>query len=232
MLVTPSTLSLISSKKVNDNMRSVISGLIVDHSCLQNPWEFVPFAGQTCLESMGWTYDREIWGNTPAQIRYDTRTDLGNTAAVDGDGYLYRGRTGIQITGKANTTYFRDWCKSRFSDVPDFVTEPDKMNTDPWEGLGPIWYWETHKYLGYSLSWWASKGDNEAITKAINGGLNGYKERISFTLKTALLVLGSPSVSAFQIKAGLIPVDGIAGPSTWRAIYATLKTQPTLTFSL
>lgn len=199
---------------------------------LQNPWEFVPFAGQTCHESMGWTYDREIWGNTPAQVRYDVRTDLGNTPQVDGDGYLYRGRTGIQITGKYNTTLFRDWCKSKFQNVPDFVADPDLMNTDPWEGLGPIWYWETHRYLGVTLSEWAAKGDNEAITKSINGGLNGYKERVQYSLKAALIVLNFDSVKSFQAEAGLADVDGIAGRNTWRAIYANLKTMPALKFSL
>ncbi len=236
MNITPATLSTISGKPVNDNMKSVIKGLMMESSCLRNAWEFVPFIGQTCHESMGWTYDREIWGPTPAQVKYDTRTDLGNSPKVDGDGYLYRGRTGIQITGKANTTSYWNWCKSRFSDVPDFVSDPDKMNTDPWEGLGPIWYWHTHTYLGRYLSQWASDGSNEAITRCINGGLNGYKERVSCTLKAGLLLLGSGigsgAVRLFQTNAGLLPTDGIAGPNTWRAIYSELKKLQPLTFSL
>nr|WP_234826056.1 hypothetical protein [Sinorhizobium meliloti] len=45
-------------------------------------------------------------GPTPAQQRYDTRTDLGNTPERDGDGCLYGGRTGMQLPsfdGKATT---------------------------------------------------------------------------------------------------------------------------------
>lgn len=48
---------------------------------------------QLMHESGSFKWDQKIWGPTPAQARYDTRTDLGNTAAKDGDGYLYRGRT-------------------------------------------------------------------------------------------------------------------------------------------
>lgn len=66
-------------------------------------------------ESGDFRYDREIWGPTPAQQRYDTRTDLGNTPEKDGDGYLYRGRTGMQLTAKDNYRQFRDWCRAAAS---------------------------------------------------------------------------------------------------------------------
>ncbi|MCO6426345.1 hypothetical protein ACVMB3_004514 [Sinorhizobium meliloti] len=98
-------------------------------------------------------YDREIWGPMPAQQRYDTRTDLGNKPEKDGDGYLYLGRTGMQLTGKDNYRQFRNWCRAAGLDCPDFVKNPDAVNTDPWEGLVPLFYWDTR-----DLYRWAEGG--------------------------------------------------------------------------
>ncbi|ASJ62207.1 hypothetical protein NKZ03_26420 [Sinorhizobium meliloti] len=85
-------------------------------------------------ESGDFCYDREIWGPTPAQQRYDTRRSRQH-AGKDGDGYLYRGRTGMQLTGKDNYRQYRNWCRAAGLDYPDFVKDPDAVNADPWEGL-------------------------------------------------------------------------------------------------
>lgn len=107
---------------------------------------------QLMHESGSFKWDQEIWGPTPAQARYDTRTDLGNTPDADGDGYLYRGRGAIQITGKANYGAFRDWCRTNGYSPPDFVAKPDLVNSDPWEGLAPLWYWSTRNLNSSALN--------------------------------------------------------------------------------
>lgn len=186
---------------------------------LDQPHRLAQFVAQVMHESAEFRYDRELWGPTPAQKRYDTRTDLGNSPQADGDGKLYMGRTAIQITGRANYAQFRDWCRRIEPAAPDFVLQPDKVNTDPWEGLGPLWYWDTRK-----LNRYADTGDVETVTKRINGGLNGYPDRLDYLTRTSLVLLGyGPlDVSKFQRDAGLEQVDGDAGPKTRSALHTAL----------
>lgn len=182
------------------------------------------FLPQLLHESADFRFDREIWGPTPAQKRYDTRTDLGNTAAADGDGKLYMGRTGIQITGKANYQAFRDWCRARINpQAPDFVAKPDLVNSDPWEGLGPFWYWDVGNPERKSLNRYADAGNAEMITRRINGGLNGFDDRLDYLTRTSLVLLGyqPTDVKAFQTARGLV-ADGVAVPATRSALHGEL----------
>jgi putative chitinase len=186
---------------------------------LNKPHREVQFFAQLMHESGEFRYDKEIWGPTPAQERYDVRTDLGNTKAKDGDGKKYMGRAGIQITGKANYEEFTEWCRKNIDkDAPDFVKYPEKINTDPWEGLVPIWYWTTR-----NLNKYADRGDIEQITKAINGGLNGYDDRINKYVRLALTQLGYSvnGLEAFQRDHG-VKVDNDPGPRTRSALHTAL----------
>lgn len=185
---------------------------------LVSPHRLAHFLPQVMHESGNFVYDREIWGPTEAQVRYDVRADLGNTPAVDGDGKLYMGRTGIQITGKANYKAFRDWCRKSFGDVPDFVAEPGRVNEAPWEGLAPIWYWDKTK-----LNRYADENDIEMITRRINGGLNGYPDRLKKYDAVALVLLGygPRDIVKFQTDNGLA-TDGVGGPRTRAVMHKAL----------
>ena len=193
-------------------------GLLVPHRLAQ-------FLAQVMHESGEFRYDREVWGPTPAQQRYEDRADLGHSKAVDGEAFMFRGRTGIQITGRANTVAFHDWCLATIGgNVPDFERNPDAMLTDPWEGLGPIWYWDSRK-----LNRYADTGDIEMITRRVNGGLNGYADRLALYDRVALVFLGygPTEVRTFQTRAkaqGLYAgdVDGLSGPKTRSAMHKAL----------
>jgi putative chitinase len=232
MKLTAGTLAVVVGVAENANMQSIVKGLEAYKyaDSLDRPEILTHYLCQNAHESGGFHYDREIVNPnhlTKAQSGYEGRKDLGNTHK--GDGIKYVGRTGIQVTGRANTAAFRDWCTAEGMTPPDFEATPDAMNTDPWEGIAPIWYWHTRH-----LTEFAKRNDIEMITKRINGGLNGYEDRIRYYTKFALSFLGFSistiqqeisSVKAFQSKSG-IPADGDAGPKTRQALHDALSKLP------
>lgn len=210
---------LTAAQKSNAN--SVISALNTYGSKfgLDQPHREAQFLPQILHESGSFVYDREIWGPTAAQKKYDTRTDLGNTKAVDGDGKLRAGKGPIQVTGGSNEKQYTKWARATIDPkAPDFYAKPDLINTDPWEGLSAIWYWDSR-----GLNRYADQGDVETITVKINGGKNGLADRLNWYGRTALVMLGygPTDVSKFQ-KDAKIDVDGDVGPRTRSALHAAL----------
>ena len=228
MMVTPNTLAQIVGKAVNANMVSVIKGLAAHPVGLDRPVRLARFIGQLAHESGGFAYDHEL-GSHGYFNRYEGRADLGNTHP--GDGYLFRGRGGIQLTGRANYTLFTRWAKKQDSAAPDFTVTPDLLNTDPWEGLAPLFYWDTHTYRGKHINDWADAGDDEAVTRAINGGVNGLAERLRLTAVASAYLCGSASVRAYQ-GARQLAADGVAGPITRGMLHRDLSALPPVTFAL
>lgn len=146
---------------------------------INTPLRVAHFLGQVLHESGGFNYTGEIWGDTPAQLKYDTRVDLGNTPEADGDGKRYKGRGRIQITGRKN--YLE---ASKFFGI-DFIKEPELMEKEPWCMLVSGWFWKVNK-----LNAWADQDNITVITKKINGGLNGISDRIAWVgkVKSALKI--------------------------------------------
>src|SRR5215217_6044019 len=194
---------------------------------LDQPHRFAQFVAQLSHESMGFIHDAEIWGPTPAQQRYEDRKDLGHSNKVANEAHTYRGRTTIQITGRANYIAFRDWVRTHIDpNCPDFEANPDAVNTDPWEGLAPIWYWDSR-----NLNKYADTGNNEMITRVINGGLNGYGDRLERYSIIGMSILGFKYTAADRLKVqtkgqelGVYDgdLDGVDGPKTRAAIHQML----------
>ncbi|MBE7176461.1 MAG: glycoside hydrolase family 19 protein [Mucilaginibacter polytrichastri] len=148
-------------EKINGALNQTFSWYTID-----SPLRMAHFLAQVLHESSAFRYTAEIWGPTPAQKRYDTRTDLGNTPDADGDGYLYRGRGWIQLTGKTNYRM----ATQAFSQ--DFLNQPDLVQQYPWAALVSGWFWNRRK-----LNLLADADDFMLITKKVNGGLNGLDDR-------------------------------------------------------
>ena len=102
---------------------------------------------------------------------------MGNRDEASGDGYRFRGRGCIQLTGHAN--YFH---ASKACDV-DFVMEPDLVATPQYAAMTAGWFWSTHNCNAL-----AEAGDWTALTKKINGGTIGLEDRVKH-IREAIAVL-------------------------------------------
>ena len=103
-----------------------------------------------------------------ANMVYASR--MGNRDESSGDGYRFRGRGCIQLTGHANYFY-----AGQALGV-DFVAEPDLVATPKYAALTAGWFWATHK-----CNEAAEDGDWTKLTKIINGGTIGLDDRVAHT---------------------------------------------------
>lgn len=103
---------------------------------------------------------------------------MGNGDEQSGDGYRYRGRGLIQLTGKSNYT----WFAASLEITPEEATE--YLGTFEGAAQSACWFWETNK-----LNQWADAEDILTLTKRINGGTIGLEDRIKH-YKHAMHVLG------------------------------------------
>ncbi|MDD5150421.1 MAG: glycoside hydrolase family 19 protein [Flavobacterium sp.] len=104
-----------------------------------------------------------------ANLVYANR--LGNGNVFTGDGYRYRGRGYIQLTGKSNYTEFNKIVTDNVILNPDLVASKYPITVS-------AWFWQKT-----GLNQVADFGSNDqvitTITKKINGGTNGLTSRIA-----------------------------------------------------
>lgn len=99
---------------------------------------------------------------------YEGRKDLGNT--FKGDGTRFKGRGLIQITGRANYTAI-----SKDLGV-DFTANPELLSNSEYAVLSAFWYWRKRSLNRYCT---LKEDDFKTLTRRINGGLNGYADRLN-----------------------------------------------------
>ena len=139
---------------------------------IDTPIRAAAFLSQIGHESGRLAFCREIWGPTPAQLRYEGRRDLGNTQP--GDGKRFMGRGLIQLTGRANAANCRDGLREYLPDVPDFEAHPEQIEQPRWAAMSAGWFWSSHGCNAI-----ADTGDTERLTRRINGGVNGLDQRMA-----------------------------------------------------
>ena len=99
-----------------------------------------------------------------ASIAYADR--LGNGSQASGDGWKYRGRGLIQITGKSN---YRD-CGAVLG--LDLLSNPSLLEIPTNAAMSAGWFWSMN-----GLNALTDAGEIETLTRRINGGLNGLADR-------------------------------------------------------
>jgi putative chitinase len=128
---------------------------------IATPLSVAAFLAEIGVESGRLQFLAELWGPTLAQQEYDPPSEkakgLGNTDP--GDGFKYRGRGLIQVTGKANYAICGLALNLPLIEHPELLQQPDNA------ALSAAWFWHNN-----NLSQWADASNFLAVSRAINLG--------------------------------------------------------------
>jgi putative chitinase len=91
---------------------------------------------------------------------------MGNGPEESGDGWKYRGRGLIQLTGKENYTK----CSMGIFNDDRLVVNPIELLIPETALLSALWFWDSHNLSAIT--------DMTKLTRIINGGANGLSEKI------------------------------------------------------
>ncbi|MBY6239800.1 putative peptidoglycan-binding domain-containing protein [Methylosinus sp. Sm6] len=146
---------------------------IIEIASLTTPRRQAHFLAQIAHESAGMRTTVEY----ASGAAYEGRKDLGNTQS--GDGARFKGRGLIQLTGRANYMAYG------FELGLDLVGKPELAARFPAAALTAALYWRKR---GINVP--ADREDLEAVTRKINGGVNGLADRRVY-LAVAKRVIGA-----------------------------------------
>jgi putative chitinase len=174
---------------------------IFEQYAIDTPLRVAHFLAQTAHESEGFTHFVEnlnysaaglkntfpkyfhqvspaAYARNPEKIAnhvYASRMGNGNEAS--GDGWKFRGRGMIQLTGRDNYTHFSNDAGK------DAVQNPDLLSTPEGAAESAAWYWKER-----DINKPADEDDVVTVTKLINGGILGLDERKALLVKAKAVV--------------------------------------------
>jgi putative chitinase len=149
--------------------------------CAHESWNFTAttenlnYGPVALLKTFGKYFNEtnvEAYARKPEKIAnlvYGNR--MGNGPESSGDGFRYRGRGYIQLTGKINYQSFDKVVEE------DILTEPQLVATK-YPLLSAAWFWNSRN-LNVLADKGATDADVTAITKKVNGGTHGLVDRIA-----------------------------------------------------
>lgn len=150
---------------------------------------------------------------------------IGNGPEASGDGWRFRGRGYLQLTGRANYRVYGALLDLDLEGDPELAAAPDVC----W--LVAASFCARTRRSGKTLLEWADPDDPDVVmvTKGINGGTHGLQDRRDLTARALSAMTGEASVAEWQallLNAGFDPgpIDGLDGPKT-RAAKAAAEAQ-------
>ncbi len=148
--------------------------MIMEKYEINTPLRKMHFLAQFGHESGSLKYKEEI----ASGAAYEGRADLGNTQP--GDGRKFKGHGLIQLTGRHNHTQYANYVGE-----PDLIKNPQRIALEPLHSAGAAgWYWMTRK-----INPLADQDNIVAITKMINGGLNGLEDRRGYLARAKKVII-------------------------------------------
>ena len=111
----------------------------------------------------------QVYARNPEKIaNYVYANRMGNGNEASGDGWRFRGRAFIGITGRDNYQKYAnsEWC------VGDLMKNPDMLSQFPENQKASMWFWDTQ-----NLNKYADMCDIDKCSRIINGGTLGLANR-------------------------------------------------------
>ncbi|MGK0738109.1 hypothetical protein ACSFCX_14950 [Yokenella regensburgei] len=161
-----------------ENLNYSAKGMRRIFGCIKGPGQYNT-ANDDCnlgrLRDKLWS-NEALYAHKPENLANYVYADrMGNGSEGAGDGYKYRGRGMIQLTGKSEYRAFTNRHNEMSpDDIKDFVTNPELVSTNIEYGVES------------AFSFWVSKGLSKTangmnvyeVTAKVNGGQNGYADRL------------------------------------------------------
>lgn len=189
MLITRELLCTVTTPELADKWVNAINETCEEFA-IHSPYRIAGFLSNVAHESGGFKFVSEnlnysaaslmrVWSSRfptveiaqryamqPEKIANRAYADrMGNGDEASGDGWKYRGRGLIQLTGKNNYVAYSLACDNEALQKPDIVAEPKYAA----ESAG--WFWSVNR-----LNQLADAQDIQGMRKRINGGLNGLDD--------------------------------------------------------
>ena len=199
-----------SQAKIIAEVGAVLAATLESYD-ITNRLRIAHFLGQTCEESAGYRTTEEFASGK----EYEGRADLGNTQK--GDGPRYKGRGLLQLTGRAN---YADYGKALGVDLvnnPTLAAQPALSLKIACE------YWKRR-----NINADCDRDDVQAVTRKVNGGLNGLSDRIAFTQKAKAAVARLQAIALSGAAASAAAPAGAASADTAAAGVAPAQPRPVL----
>lgn len=151
------------------------------------------------------------YAHNPEKIGNRVYADrLGNGNEASGDGYRYRGRGLIQLTGKYNYGELRKFLAKQEPSKPDVVATPDLV-ASTYAVDSAVFFWTMR-----NINAKADNDDINAVTKAVNGSTRGVDARRALLDKAkALLAVDVPKLDPVTdfVSAQTLNLRATAGTS-------------------